>query len=99
MNESNHDQSIFSMILSLPCFFYLCSHQITSLPFFPAGLGDTKDRYEPCLVPTLRAKSILQVAAGYWHSMAGATSFFSHLEFVFLLRLRKSVKVVPARDC
>lgn len=34
------------------------------------GLGDNKDRYEPCIVPALRAKAILQVAAGYWHSMA-----------------------------
>lgn len=35
------------------------------------GLGDNRDRYEPCLVQALRAKSVIQVAAGSWHSMAG----------------------------
>jgi alpha-tubulin suppressor-like RCC1 family protein len=35
------------------------------------GLGDNGDRLEPCLIPALRAKSVIQVAAGYWHSMAG----------------------------
>jgi alpha-tubulin suppressor-like RCC1 family protein len=34
---------------------------------------DTKDRYEPCLVPKLRGRSVLQVCAGTWHSMALVT--------------------------
>jgi alpha-tubulin suppressor-like RCC1 family protein len=34
------------------------------------GLGDNNDRLQPALIPQLRAKSILQVAAGFWHSMA-----------------------------
>lgn len=33
------------------------------------GMGDTKDRYDPCLIPRLRGKSVMQVAAGTWHSM------------------------------
>mmetsp|Transcript_17287 Transcript_17287/g.29025 ORF Transcript_17287/g.29025 Transcript_17287/m.29025 type:complete len:529 (+) Transcript_17287:31-1617(+) len=34
------------------------------------GLGDNNDRWEPVLIPQMRGKSVLQVAAGYWHSMA-----------------------------
>lgn len=34
------------------------------------GLGDQKDRYDPCLIPRLKGKSALCVSAGAWHSMA-----------------------------
>lgn len=34
------------------------------------GLGDQKDRYDPCLVPRIKGKCILQVVAGSWHAMA-----------------------------
>lgn len=34
------------------------------------GMGDNTDRTDPCLVPKFRGKSVLQVAAGTWHSMA-----------------------------
>lgn len=37
------------------------------------GQGDNKDHYEPVLVPKLRGRSILQVCAGTWHSMALVT--------------------------
>ena len=32
------------------------------------GLGDNQDRYDPCLVPRVKGKSILGIAAGSWHS-------------------------------
>jgi alpha-tubulin suppressor-like RCC1 family protein len=35
------------------------------------GLGDNKDRYEPCIVPTLRAKAIVQVRV--LHSRGGGS--------------------------
>ena len=34
------------------------------------GLGDQKDRYDPCLVPRLKGKAVTNVSAGTWHSMA-----------------------------
>ena len=34
------------------------------------GLGDQKDRYDPCGIPKLRGKSLMMVAAGSWHSLA-----------------------------
>lgn len=34
------------------------------------GLGDNNDRFDPCLVPRIRGKPILGVAAGSWHSLA-----------------------------
>lgn len=34
------------------------------------GLNDQKDRLNPCLIPRLRGKSIMQICAGTWHSMA-----------------------------
>jgi alpha-tubulin suppressor-like RCC1 family protein len=34
------------------------------------GLGDTKDRFDPCIIPKLRGKFIMQLVAGTWHSMA-----------------------------
>lgn len=34
------------------------------------GMGDHTDRFEPCLVNGMKGKSVLQVAAGTWHSMA-----------------------------
>ncbi len=34
------------------------------------GLGDQKDRYDPCLIPRVRGKCVLQVSAGWWHGMA-----------------------------
>ncbi len=37
---------------------------------FKLGLGDINDRKEPNLIPKLRGKSITQVAASTWHSMA-----------------------------
>jgi alpha-tubulin suppressor-like RCC1 family protein len=37
------------------------------------GHGDNKDLYEPVLISKLRGKSILQIAAGTWHSMAIVT--------------------------
>jgi alpha-tubulin suppressor-like RCC1 family protein len=37
------------------------------------GLGDNLDRTSPVLIPVMKAKSIMQVSAGYWHSMAGGT--------------------------
>ena len=37
------------------------------------GLNDQKDRLNPCLIPKLRGKSILQVVASTWHSMALVT--------------------------
>ena len=43
--------------------------------FLLIGLGDNSDRLEPCLIPVLRAKSIIQIAAGFWHSMAGLCMF------------------------
>ena len=33
------------------------------------GLGDNADRFDPCLVPRVKGKTILGVAAGVWHSM------------------------------
>jgi E3 ubiquitin-protein ligase HERC4 len=33
------------------------------------GLGDNADRFDPCLVPKVRGKSIITIAAGFWHSM------------------------------
>jgi hypothetical protein len=36
------------------------------------GLGDNKDRYEPCIVPTLRAKAIVQVRVLVLQSRGGA---------------------------
>ena len=33
------------------------------------GLGDNSDRYDPCLVPRVKGKTILGVAAGSWHSI------------------------------
>ena len=33
------------------------------------GLGDNNDRYDPCLVPRIKNKAILGIAAGSWHSM------------------------------
>lgn len=37
------------------------------------GLGDNQDRFDPCLVPKIKGKSVLHVAAGAWHSMAIVT--------------------------
>jgi len=37
------------------------------------GLGDNADRYDPCLVPRIKGKNILSIAAGAWHSMALVT--------------------------
>lgn len=37
------------------------------------GLGDNADRYDPCLVPRIKGKCIMSVAAGSWHSMAIVT--------------------------
>lgn len=34
------------------------------------GLGDNTDRYDPCLIPKLKGKFVMQLAAGTWHSMA-----------------------------
>jgi len=34
------------------------------------GLGDQKDRFDPCLIPRLRGKSVLSVSASSWYSMA-----------------------------
>jgi alpha-tubulin suppressor-like RCC1 family protein len=34
------------------------------------GTGDNSDRFDPVLVPRIRGKIILSVAAGHWHSMA-----------------------------
>lgn len=34
------------------------------------GIGDTTNRNDPVLIPKLRGKSVLQVLAGTWHSMA-----------------------------
>jgi alpha-tubulin suppressor-like RCC1 family protein len=34
------------------------------------GMGDNLDRTDPCLVPRFRGKTVLQVAAGTWHSMS-----------------------------
>jgi alpha-tubulin suppressor-like RCC1 family protein len=34
------------------------------------GLGDNNDRYDPCLVPRVKGKTILGIAAGVWHSSA-----------------------------
>lgn len=34
------------------------------------GMGDNADRLEPCLVPRMKGKAVLQVAAGAWHSLA-----------------------------
>ena len=34
------------------------------------GTGDNSDRYDPVLVPRIRGKVILGIAAGAWHSMA-----------------------------
>ena len=33
------------------------------------GTGDNSDRFDPCLVPRLKGKSVLTIAAGVWHSM------------------------------
>jgi hypothetical protein len=40
------------------------------------GLGDNKDRYEPCIVPTLRAKAIVQVRV--LHSRDGGLAAVPH---------------------
>jgi hypothetical protein len=37
------------------------------------GLGDNKDRYEPCIVPTLRAKAIVQVRVLVLQSRGGGS--------------------------
>ena len=34
------------------------------------GLGDSKDRFDPCLIPRLKGKFITHVSAGTWHSAA-----------------------------
>lgn len=34
------------------------------------GMGDNGDRLDPCLVPRLRGKHVIEVSAGTWHSMA-----------------------------
>eukprot|EP01038_Epipyxis_sp_PR26KG_P010246 gene10246-13782_t len=34
------------------------------------GMGDTSDRLDPCIVSGMKGKSIVQIAAGTWHSMA-----------------------------
>ena len=34
------------------------------------GLGDEKDRYDPCLVPRVKGKIVTQIAASNWHSLA-----------------------------
>jgi len=34
------------------------------------GLGDQKDRLDPCLIPRLRGKSVLTISASSWYSMA-----------------------------
>ncbi len=34
------------------------------------GLGDNNDRFDPCLVPRVKGKTILDVSAGVWHSAA-----------------------------
>lgn len=34
------------------------------------GLGDTRDRLEPVLIPRLRGRSIVSLTASQWHSMA-----------------------------
>lgn len=34
------------------------------------GLGDVRDRLEPVLIPKLRGRTVLQIAASNWHSMA-----------------------------
>lgn len=36
-------------------------------------MGDATDRPEPCLIPRMKGRSVLQVAAGTWHSMALVT--------------------------
>lgn len=37
------------------------------------GLGDNSDRFDPCLVPRIKGKIVMSVAAGAWHSMAIVT--------------------------
>ena len=34
------------------------------------GLGDQRDRYDPCGIPRLRGKSLMMVAASSYHSFA-----------------------------
>ncbi len=34
------------------------------------GLGDNNDRFDPCLIPGLKGKFVMQIVAGSWHSMA-----------------------------
>eukprot|EP00605_Chrysophyceae_sp_TOSAG23-4_P000295 GSChrysophyteH1.ASY1.ANO1.340.1 assembled CDS len=34
------------------------------------GLGDNADRFDPCLVPRVKGKTILGVSAGVWHGAA-----------------------------
>ena len=34
------------------------------------GHGDTKDRFSPTLIETLKGSLITQIVAGYWHSAA-----------------------------
>lgn len=34
------------------------------------GIGDSMDRNTPCLIPKLRGKFVMQIAASNWHSMA-----------------------------
>lgn len=34
------------------------------------GIGDSNDRNDPCLIPALKGKFVMQIAANAWHSMA-----------------------------
>jgi hypothetical protein len=69
------DKFEFRFLTSV-CDICVCVCVCVRLCLLLLGVGDNMDRFEPVLIPALRAKPCLQVAAGFWHGMASKFSCF-----------------------